>query len=465
MLDLPPNTLNVALLGVDTRPRGGGANTDVIVIASINPDAPAVTLLSIPRDTLVYIPGWRWHKVNVAYAKGGAELFKRTIAHNFGIRIDSFAMVNFAGLVNAVDTLDGIDVVVTCPIWHIFPRDPYYVGDETTPYTVTRPYVDTFTGETWEPGTAVPTLTVYLPQPGVYTLDGLHALAFARAREGVPGGDIDRGRREQQVIRAILAKGVQVGAIPKLPELFAQFQRDVKTDLPLDKLLYLGGLAADFDAGVIRSRYLDGGGLDATTLAEVGYVLIPNRASMPQYLEQALTVALNQRPNEGIPIQVVNATGIEGFGEAAAARLAELGFRVVGLETAEEYAPATRIVNYETTAKGSGIPLLQKTFKIPDDRILAQPGQGETGPDAPRYRILVGDDFVPCYRGYRYAPPPAGPALVPPTPTPTPDPEQTPPVESGQEPAADPVPVETPQPEPTPTPDPAQPTPGAAPGG
>ncbi len=127
----------------------------------------------------------------------------------------------------------------------------------------------------------------------------------------------------------------------------------------------------------------------------------------------------------------------------------------------------TRIVNYETTAKGSGIPLLQKTFKIPDDRILAQPGQGETGPNAPRYRILVGGDFVPCYRGYRYAPPPAGPALVPPTPTPTPDPEQTPPADPApaDTPQPDPAAAQTPEPGPTPAPDPAQPTPGAAPGG
>ncbi len=96
---LPPGTINMALLGIDTRPKLGFANTDVIIIASVNPDVPAVTLLSIPRDTLVYIPGWRSHKVNTAFAHGGPDLFKQTIRYNFGINVDYYAMVNFSAVV------------------------------------------------------------------------------------------------------------------------------------------------------------------------------------------------------------------------------------------------------------------------------------------------------------------------------------------------------------------------------
>ncbi|MCL5998996.1 MAG: LCP family protein [Chloroflexi bacterium] len=389
---LPPGTINIALLGVDTRPVQGMANTDVIIIASINPEAPAVTLLSIPRDTLVYIPGWRSHKVNTAFAHGGPELFKQTIKYNFGINVDYYAMVNFAGIVNAVNTLDGVDIVATCPLYHVFPKDPYYMADNTTPMTVTQPYTDSFTGEVWQPGEAVPLLSINIPQPGVYTLNGLQALAYVRARYGVPGGDVDRGRREQRLIRALFVKAKQVNAIPKVPELYAQFQRDVKTDLTLENVLYFAGMAGRFSDAVIRSRYIDSGGLRGANLPAVGSVLIPNPETMQPYIQQALSVALNQRPNEGIPIEIWNGTADEDFGIVAADRLSELGFVITEVRQADEPAGATTIVDFTTTTKGSALPLLQRTFNIKDANVVAQPNK-----DGARYRIILGPDFNPCY--------------------------------------------------------------------
>ncbi len=150
-IELPPGTFNVALLGIDKRPDRGFMNTDVIIIASINPDVPIVTLLSIPRDTQVYIPGVGMRKVNQAYAFGGPDLFKETIRYNFGLDVANYAMVNFAGLVRAVDALGGVDVIATCPIQHNFPRDPYYMGGSI----VAKDYVDTFTGEVWPAGSRV----------------------------------------------------------------------------------------------------------------------------------------------------------------------------------------------------------------------------------------------------------------------------------------------------------------------
>ncbi len=268
----------------------------------------------------------------------------------------------------------------------------------------------------------------------------MQALAFARAREGIPGGDMDRGRREQKVIRALFNKAKDIGAIPKMPELFLQFQRDVKTDLPIDRMIALGNLAGNFSDGVIRSRFLDDAGLKNELLPEVGYVLIPDWKGLPAFLQQSLTVALNQRPNDAIPIEVLNGTGIPGYGIASADRLAELGFRIVNVANADQYVPATQIINHETTSKGSAIPLLQRTFKINDASIVSQPGAGGEGAEAPRYRILIGDDFNPCYRGYRVAPritppPPEEPTPTPEAPTPeapTPDPNQAPTADPNQ---------------------------------
>jgi anionic cell wall polymer biosynthesis LytR-Cps2A-Psr (LCP) family protein len=391
-IQLPAGTVNIALLGVDSRPGKGFANTDVIIIASINPDIPSVTMLSIPRDTLVYVPGWRSNKVNTAFAHGGPELFKQTIKYNFGIDIDSYAMVNFSAVVHAVDTLGSVDVVATCALYQVFPKDPYYMADNTTPMTVTQTYTDTFSGEVWQPGMAVPTATVDIPYPGVYSLDGLQALAYVRARYGVPGGDVDRGRREQRLVRALMLKARQADAITRIPQLYGQFQQDIQTDLSLENILYFAGMAGRFSEAVIRSRYLDSSLMRSAMLPEVGSVLIFDRDTMRDYVQQALLVALNQRANDGIPIEVWNGTGAPDFGIVAADRLSELGFVISSVQQADKPYAKTTIIDFSTTKKGSALPLLQRMFNIKDEQVVSQPTN-----DGPRYRIIVGPDFNPCY--------------------------------------------------------------------
>ncbi|WP_169238924.1 LCP family protein [Candidatus Roseilinea sp. NK_OTU-006] len=408
---LPPGVINIALLGVDTRPVEKGMLTDVIIIASINPNIPAVTLLSIPRDTLVYIPNRRMAKVNTAFA-AGPDVFKQTIKYNFGLNVDYYATINFAGLVNAVNTLGGIEVIATCPLYQVFPKDPYYSADPVTPLTVTAPYTDAFTGEVWQPGQAVPTQTINIPRPGVYKLNGLQALAYARARYGVPGGDVDRTRRAQRVLRALLHKvrSSSLIAITRLPALLNQFARNVKTDLTLDQILSLAAQADRFDDSIIRSRYFDDVGMTSVTLPVVGAVLIPNRDNITPYLQMALNVPLNQQAGSGIAVEVWNGTHQADFGIVAADRLRELGFNVVSIQDADGIYSKTQVIDFTTTAKGSAIPLLQRALGLRPENVIAQPN-----PDGPRYRIIAGRDFDPCY--YKTTPPNvrAAPSPIQPT--------------------------------------------------
>ncbi len=408
---LPPGVINIALLGVDTRPTEKGMLTDVIIIASIDPNIPAVTLLSIPRDTLVYIPHRRMAKVNTAFA-AGPDVFKQTIKYNFGLNVDYYAAINFAGLVKAVNMLGGIEIIATCPLYQVFPKDPYYLADPVTPLTVTAPYTDSFTGEVWQPGQAVPTQTIYIPRPGVYTLNGLQALAYTRARQAVPGGDVDRGRRAQRVLRALLhkARSSSLIAITRLPALLDQFARNVKTDLTLDQILSLAAQADRFDDSIIRSRYFDDVGMTSATLPVVGAVLIPDRDNITPYLQMAMNVPLNQQAGSGIAVEVWNGTRQADFGIVAADRLRELGFNVVSIRDADGVYSRTQVVDFTTTAKGSALPLLQRALGVRPENIIAQPN-----PDGPRYRIIAGQDLDPCYykttpANVRAAPSPIQPA-------------------------------------------------------
>ncbi|HEY3341947.1 MAG TPA: LCP family protein, partial [Anaerolineae bacterium] len=387
VVQLPAGTINIALLGVDKRPTKNFNNTDVIVIASINPDIPSVTLLSIPRDWPAYIPGVGTQKINTAFGIGGPDLFRKTMLHNFGLNIDYYAMVNFEGLVKAVDTLGGVDAIATCRLYHVFPKDPYYMGNTRV---VTQQYVDTFTGDVWKVGQRVPTQTIDIPKAGVYTLNGLQALAFVRARYGVPGGDVDRGRREQRIVRALFSKAKQINAIPKFPQLLSQFQEYVKTDIPVDKLLYFVSIADRFDDMMIRSRFLDSGGANGAVLDTSA---TPGRGSTWEAtIQQMLNVALNQRSNDGIPIEVWNGTNDPGFGTAAVDRLNELGFNVTDIKAADKLYAQTAVIDYNTTKKGSALPLLERTFGIRAANVDSQPTK-----DGPRYRIIIGSDFQTCY--------------------------------------------------------------------
>ena len=465
---LPAGTVNVALLGIDTRPAGGSKNSDVIIIASMQPDVPAITLLSIPRDTLVYIPSrQRYGKINTAYAYGGFDSFKQMMKYNTGLNIDHHVAVNFSALVNTVSTLGGIDIVASCPLYQVFPKDPYYFADPATPMTVTAPYTDSFTGDVWQPGQAVPTQTIWIPGPGVYTLNGLQTLAFARARYGVPGGDIDRGHRTQQVVRSLFnkAKSDWVNTLTKLPRLTGQIGRNVQTDFTPEQILSLVNLAEKFDDATIRSRFFEGVGLTGATLPEVGSVLIPKRENITWYVQQAMNVPQNQQAGNAIPVEFVNGTGNPEMSVVAAGRLRDLGFSVVKTEEASTVLTQTQVIDYTTTDKGSALPRILRDLYVKPANVIKQPNA-----EGPRYRIIAGRDFNPCYqKTLAVSSAPATATTANPTPAATSAPEQNPaatpdPNQPVVEPTLTPVPALDPaqeaQPTLTPVPElPVEPTP------
>src|SRR5689334_3078868 len=115
-------TVNFLLIGSDRRP-GGSFRTDTMLIAALRPNEGQVSLISIPRDLWVSIPGWENQRINTAYQHGisvgypggGPGLLKDTILYNLGVRIDHTALVEFDGFRQIVDTLGGVDVPVACP--------------------------------------------------------------------------------------------------------------------------------------------------------------------------------------------------------------------------------------------------------------------------------------------------------------------------------------------------------------
>ena len=225
------------MMGIDRRPgEAFVSRTDSIMVASIDPDTDSISILSIPRDLYVVIPGHGKDRINTAFVygavdgnyAGGAALARQTIEYNLGIPIDHFILVDFSAVVKTVDTLGGIDVYV-----------PYEINDPT--------YPDMNYG--FDP--------LYIPS-GLQHMDGQLALKYARTRHA--DNDFGRSARQQQVMLATKDKAIGLGItglLARAPELFQRVEQGVRTDLSLDQIVSLARDASAIPSENIRNEVLD----------------------------------------------------------------------------------------------------------------------------------------------------------------------------------------------------------------
>lgn len=108
-----PNVINVLLLGEENIFGAERGRTDAILVASVNKKTGEIKVVSFARDTYVQIPGHGAGRINSAYGKGGALLVIDTIELNFGIDIDSYAIINFNAFMEMIDDLGGLKISLT----------------------------------------------------------------------------------------------------------------------------------------------------------------------------------------------------------------------------------------------------------------------------------------------------------------------------------------------------------------
>ncbi|MCB0879305.1 MAG: LCP family protein [Thermoleophilia bacterium] len=178
------------LVGADTSAyrQSKGETTgraDTLMLMRVDVPSRTVSMLSIPRDLYVDIPGHGTAKINEAYSDGGLPLAIRTVRSVTGIDVNHVAQIDFDGFKDVVDALGGITI-----------QNPYMVRSGTCDDCA-------FDGKRW-----------VFPR-GKITLDGKHALAYARIRKvdertielnEQEGSDLGRIRRQQRVIDAIVAE-------------------------------------------------------------------------------------------------------------------------------------------------------------------------------------------------------------------------------------------------------------------
>jgi len=149
----------------------GNGRTDAILLVHIPGLASGqpTTMVSIPRDSYVEIPGWGSDKINAAFSEGGAPLLTQTVELATGLRIDHYAEIGFAGFGGIVDALGGVQLCLPEPL-----SDPLAGID--------------------------------LPA-GCQTASGADALGYVRSR-ATPRADLDRMRHQREFMSAVLARSM-----------------------------------------------------------------------------------------------------------------------------------------------------------------------------------------------------------------------------------------------------------------
>ena len=371
MVEVPPDAINIVVLGSDRRPDWEHWRTDVVQVVSIQPMIPAVTVLSIPRDLYVYIPGYQMSRVNFAdmygevhgYEGGGFALVQDTLRYNLGIPVDHYVRTDFDGLIGIVDALGGVDIPAHCRLYDYWPYP-----DENGEYPIK------------------------ILEPGVYHMDGETALWYARSRK--TSSTFARERRQQQVLQAIWRKSRTLDTLAQFPELWGQFRDMVVTDMAFDDVAVLVGVASRLDEQNVRFRNISYQHVFPWTTPLGGFVFLPNWEEIGPVVSEALGPVPEGRLWRRLQtVEVWNGIGHADWDQMAADRLFREGFGVViGQSDRRGYAQ-TQLIDFTTSAKGSAAPYLQWMFNVAPENVIASPN---SNPGGAAYRLIIGADYQTC---------------------------------------------------------------------
>jgi polyisoprenyl-teichoic acid--peptidoglycan teichoic acid transferase len=321
-IEIPPwdgrERLNILLIGSDEQ--RGGHNTDTLITVSIDPVTKQVAMFSLPRDTVdVPVPpgdaqrvwGRSYRaKINAWFVENrrrrdlwpgndrqrGYNALKAIMGELYDLKIRYFVEVNFDGFKKVVDSVGGVTINVQVPV----------VDDQF-------------------PGTTGRVQRLYIPS-GLQHMDGDQALRYARSRH--TSTDFDRGARQQRVLLSLREQADPQTLIPKLPELVAALKTAVRTDVPIDQLDELLGLASQVDTANIRSFVFAPPLYSRDTCQDArGCVVIPNISRIKQAVKNAFSgdprdETLRQTlAAEGARVWVLNGTNTTNRGARLAAYL------------------------------------------------------------------------------------------------------------------------------------------------
>jgi LCP family protein required for cell wall assembly len=240
--------------------------TDTMLLMRFNPSTDDLSILSIPRDTRVDLPGHGRVKINTANQRGGATLSAEAISDLLAdVPIDRYVRVNVQGVEKLIDALGGVEFYV--------PKDMKYRDDSQ------HLYIDI--------------------EKGKQRLDGETAVNFMLFRHD-EYGDIGRVQRQQLLIRAVIEQALHPGTLARVPSIFSVIQSNVDTNLSVEELLALAGFAAQREQKNIEMLMLPGRFGNVEVAGHNGTISywLPNDRQIDQMMARNFDVGQTSPPEE-----------------------------------------------------------------------------------------------------------------------------------------------------------------------
>jgi LCP family protein required for cell wall assembly len=373
--------VTILVMGIDRRAGEDekGYLTDTMMLVSLDPQSHTAVMISIPRDLWVEIPGgYDVDTINTAnrtgdyydYPGGGPALAVKTVEHNLGVNVDFYLRMDFTAFETVIDTIGGIDINNQEDI-----NDPEY-PDGSYGY---------------EP---------FQLSAGPHHLNGHDALRYARTRHSGQG-DIDRARRQQEVMMAVRERVLSLNMLPtlfaKAPLLYQTLNESIWTDLSLQQMVSLATLAQSVPRENIKSAVIDYRYVTEGTSPAGRQVLIPQRDKIRQLRDELFSTSGASQPvvgqddatlikAEAARLEVLNGAGVEGLACATQTWLIAQGLNVVSCDTADRQ-DYTNSVIVDYSGKPYTVNWLKRIFGV--STII-----NSTDPNSPvDIKVIVGADW------------------------------------------------------------------------
>lgn len=265
------DNISIMIVGIDDsekRSQGeGNSRSDALLVATLNNKDKSIKLVSIPRDSYLYIPtvGYK-DKITHAHAYGGIDATRETVEGLLNVPIDYYFRVNFDAFIEIVDALGGVTVDVPYEINELDENDKR---------------------------------TVHL-MPGTQEVNGREALALARTRH--QDSDVERGKRQQMILEAIASKATSVTSFTKYDKVLAAVGNNMQTDMTFDEMkslfAYLQNGMPDIDSLSLKGSDDMSSGIYYYLLQDDS--LLETRQTLQKHLGLTIDTKLNLSEDEEV---------------------------------------------------------------------------------------------------------------------------------------------------------------------
>jgi polyisoprenyl-teichoic acid--peptidoglycan teichoic acid transferase len=346
--------INILVLGVDVPLDSRGnvnynipTRSDTIMLATVDLQENTISVLSVPRDTRVEIPGRNgYYKVNSAHVYGGPALVVKTVSQFLEVPIHYYVRTNVEGFSKIVDILGGVKIDVE--------KDMYYKDI----------YQD---------------LLIDI-KAGLQVLDGESAMGYVRYRSD--GNDITRIGRQQKFLAAVADELLEITTLFKLPRLAGEVVKHIDTNMQAGDMMGLARIVVGASAESIEMNVVPGAG---RMVGGASYWIADMKAT--QEIVDRQVWGIDRTMNAQIRVEVLNGTETRGLATTVARMLSDRGFNVVRIDNADkqDYAE-TRVIAYSDDE--TKVAALSRVF---NHGTLSHENGGSSEVDI---AIIVGQDFI-----------------------------------------------------------------------